>query len=132
VKLRLNKCVKCSDFPCSDGEKSAYVIPDLEIEPEKIRAIMISEAIPENSGDYFYANNKSFYMETTIQAFKDAGFTVSSIKDVLDQIIYITTAIKCTKITYSICRETIENCCFRILGKEIELFAKNQNYPAYG
>jgi len=122
--MRPSNCVACSDFPCSDVKKNAYLIPDLEIEPEKIRAIMISEAPPENSSDYFYAKNHSFYMETTIQAFKDAGFTVSSMKEVLDLGVYITTAIKCAKTAYSILPGTIENCCVRILEKEIGLFPR--------
>jgi hypothetical protein len=117
-----SKCVKCSDFPCQDVNKSAYLVPDVEIEPEKIKSIMISEAPPEDSRDYFYARSKPFYMETTIQAFKDAGFEVASMKDVLEQGIYITTAIKCAKTAYSILPETVESCCLRILGKEIDLF----------
>jgi hypothetical protein len=122
--MRPSKCVNCSDFPCQDVNKSAYLIPDVEIEPEKISTIMISEAPPEDSRDYFYARNNPFYMETTIQAFEDAGFGVASMKDVLEQGVYITTAIKCAKTAYSILPETIENCCLRILGKEIDLFPR--------
>ena len=122
--MRPSKCVVCSDFPCSDVNKKAYVIPDVEIEPDKIRAIMISEAPPEDAGDYFYARTDPFYMQTTVQAFNDAGFRVSSIKDVLDQGVYITTAIKCAKTAYAILPETIMNCCFRILEKEIDLFQR--------
>jgi uracil-DNA glycosylase len=119
-----SKCVKCPDFPCQDVNKKAYLIPDVEIEPEKIRSVMISEAPPEDSRDYFYAGNKPFYMETTIQAFKDAGFRVASMKDVLEQGVYVTTAIKCAKTDYSILPETIDNCCLRILEREINLFPK--------
>ena len=122
--MRPSKCLKCSDFPCPDVNKSAYLIPDAEIEPEKIRSIMISEAPPEDSKDYFYARDKPFYMETTIQTFKDAGFEVASMKDVLEQGVYITTAIKCAKTVYSILPETVENCYLRILGKEIDLFPR--------
>jgi hypothetical protein len=102
------------------------------MEPEKIKSVMISEAPPENAKDYFYAKNKPFYLETTIQAFRDAGFKVSSMKDVIDQGVYITTAIKCSKTAYSILPETIQNCCLRILEKELALFPKSQNYLAYG
>jgi uracil-DNA glycosylase len=124
MKMRPNKCVKCSDFPCSDVNKKAYLIPDIEIEPEKIGAIMISEAPPADASDYFYARNNSFYLTTTVQAFTDAGFKVSSMKDVLDQGVYVTTAIKCAKRAYSILLETIENCSSRILEKEIDLFPR--------
>jgi hypothetical protein len=124
--MRPSKCVECSDFPCSDVKKNACLIPDLEIEPEKIRAIMISEAPTENSSEYFYAKNHPFYMETTIQAFKDAGFNVSSMQEVLDLGVYITTAIKCAKTVYSILPETIENCCVRILEKELACFHESR------
>jgi len=121
-RMRPSKYVKCPDFPCSDVNKQIYLIPDIEIEPEKIRVMMISEAPPEDKGDYFYARNDPFYMRTTVQAFNDAGIKVASMKDVLDQGVYVTTAIKCAKTAYSIFPETIENCCFRILEKEIGLF----------
>jgi len=45
-------------------------------------------------------------------------------KDVLDQGVYVTTAIKCAKTAYSIQPKTVENCCFRILEKEIALFPR--------
>jgi uracil-DNA glycosylase len=122
--MRPSKCVECSDFPCQDVNKNAYSIPDVEIEHEKISSIMVSEAPPEDLRDYFYSRNKPFYMETTIQAFKDAGFEVASMKDILEQGVYVTTAIKCAKTAYSILPETIESCCLRILGKEIDLFPR--------
>jgi uracil-DNA glycosylase len=122
--MRPSKCVNCSDFPCQDVNKAAYVIPDVEIEPEKISSIMISEAPPEDSRDYFYAGDSPFYMETTIQAFKDAGFEVASMKDVLEQGVYVTTAIKCAKTAYSILPQSIENCCLRILERELDLFPR--------
>ncbi len=100
------------------------MVPDIEIEPEKIRAIMISEAPPQDKGEYFYAKDSPFFMQTTVQAFNDAGFNVSCMKDILDLGVYITTAIKCAKTTYSISPETTENCCLRILEKEIDLFPK--------
>lgn len=119
-----SKCVECPDFPCLDVNKEAYLVPDVQIDPEKIKAIMISEAPPEDASNYFYAKNNPFYMQTTVQAFNDAGAQVGSMKDVLDQGVYVTTAIKCAKTVYSILPETVENCCFRILEKEISLFPK--------
>ena len=104
--------------------KEAYTIPDVAIDPEKIRAIMISESPPEDAGDYFYSSNNPFYMQTTVQAFDDAGAKVASMRDVLSRGVYVTTAIKCAKTAYAIQPETIENCSFRILEKEIALFPK--------
>jgi len=122
--MRPSKCVKCVDFPCLDVSKDRYIVPDIEVEPDKIRILMISEAPPQDTSDYFYAQGNPFYMQTTSQAFSDAGFKVSSMKDVLSLGVYVTTAIKCSKTAYSISPKTTENCCLRILEKEIDLFPK--------
>lgn len=124
--------VKCVDFPCSDINKSCYIVPDLEVKPERIRTIMVSEAPPETASDYFYAQGNPFYLQTTVQAFNDAGFKVSSMNDVLDLGVYITTAIKCAKTAYAISPETVENCCLRILEKELDLFPKTSNILLMG
>ncbi len=116
--------VKCVDFPCSDVNKSRYVVPDVDVDPGKIRVIMVSEAPPENASDYFYAEDNPFYLQTTLQAFGDAGFKVSSIQDVLDLGVYVTTAIKCAKTGYGILPATVDNCSVRILEKELELFPR--------
>ncbi len=82
---------------------------------------MISEAPPLDPNDYFYAKGDPFYMQTTAQAFKDAGFEATNMKDVLDPGVYITTAIKCGKTEYSIASKTVENCS-NLLEKEMDLF----------
>lgn len=122
--MRPNKSVKCPDFPCSDVNKDFHRVPDVEVKPEAISIVMISEAPPEDSSDYFYAKGNPFYLQTTVQAFNDAGFRVSSMKDILRLGVYVTTAIKCAKTTYAISSETIDNCSIRILEKEIGLFPK--------
>jgi len=40
-------------------------IPNIEIEPAKINTIMVSEALPQDPRDYFYAQNNPFCMQTT-------------------------------------------------------------------
>jgi len=122
--MQPSKCVKCTDFPCSDVNKNRYTIPDVMLEPERIKAVMVSEAPSQDANDYFYTKNNPFYAQTTVQAFNDAGFKVSSMKDVLNLGVYITTAIKCAKTAYSIAPETVDNCSIRILEKEINLFPK--------
>ncbi len=117
-----SESLKCYDFPCSDINKDRYTVPDVEIKPENINAIIVSEAPPENENDYFYAQGNPFFVRTTIQAFSDAGFDVKKIGDVLRLGVYVTTAIKCSKTSYSISSETIVNCCSRILEREITLF----------
>jgi len=120
-KMFVTEFVKCTGFPCLDVNEHCYVVPDINIASDKIKTIMISEAPPKDPTDYFYAQNNPFYMQTTAQAFRDAGLTVSSMKDVLNLGIYVTTAIKCGKTGYSISSKTVENCS-SILEKEIGLF----------
>ena len=120
-----SKCVKCIDFPCLDVNKDCYLVPNVEISPDKIKAFMVSEAPPIELDDYFYVNSNSFYMQTTAQAFRDAGFDVTSMEDVLDLGVYLTTAIKCGKIKYSISSKTIENCS-SLLEMEISLSPRNK------
>ena len=130
--MRPNESVKCTDFPCQDVNKECYTVPSIEIESGKIKTLMISEAPPQDLDDYFYASKKPFYMQTTAQAFNDAGFKVADMKDVLNLGVYVTTAIKCAKTTYSISSKTIENCSFRILENEINLFPETKNILLMG
>ena len=109
------------DFPCLDVNKDRYVVPSIEVEPEKINTLMISEAPPQDPKDYFYAQNNPSYFQTTAQAFSDAGISVSSMEDVLNLGVYVTTAIKCGKTGYSITSKTVENCS-DISGTEMTLF----------
>jgi uracil-DNA glycosylase len=115
-----------------DINKNCYRVPDGEIEPETIKTVMISEAPPSDAADYFYAKNSPFYAQTTVHAFNDAGFKVSSIKDVLGLGVYITTALKCAKTAYSIAPKTVENCSIRILEKEIGLFPEAKSILLMG
>ena len=113
--------IKCKDFPCKDIDTVSYVVPYKTINPQSIQIFMITEAPPADKEDYFYAKGNPFYLKTTIQAFNDAGVNVSTMQEILDLGIYITTAIKCGKIKYAISTNTIKNCT-KILEKEVNLF----------
>lgn len=82
---------------------------------------MITEAPPNNKSDYFYASGNPFYLQTTLQAFQDAGAKVASMQDILNLGVYITTAIKCGKTQYAISPTTMKN-CVKLLEQEIALF----------
>jgi uracil-DNA glycosylase len=82
---------------------------------------MIAEAPPNDKAEYFYAAGNPFYLQTTLQAFKDAGAKVSSMQDIIDLGVYITTAVKCGKTQYTVTLETMQNCS-RLLEQEIALF----------
>lgn len=97
------------------------MLPDMDIDPERIFIIMIAECAPEDPNDYFYAGNSALFEKTTVQAFNDAGAEVSSIEDILKLGVYLTTAIKCRKKEYVIKANTIKECS-KILENEISLF----------
>lgn len=122
--MKIDNCIKCEKFPCTDVTPERYTVPDIEIDPS-VTILMISEAPPPTPGDYFYAAGDPFYLKTTIQAFNQAGLPVSCLKDILAHHIYITTAIKCGKTKYSICANTIKNCS-ELLEKEMNLFSQTK------
>jgi hypothetical protein len=108
--MRVSQCVGCVEFPCADVKHECYVVPGIDVQPDDVSIVMISEAAPANPGDYTYAGGDSLFGQTTVQAFGDAGATVSSIRDVLDLGVYLTTAVKCGKTGYGIKAATIKEC----------------------
>ena len=119
--MRPSDCVGCESFPCADVDKSCYVVPDVEVGPETVRLVMISEAAPAEAGDYYYAAGEALFQETTIHAFQEAGADVSSMRDILDLGVYFTTAVKCGKVEYGLKAATIKECSL-ILEQELALF----------
>lgn len=123
--------VQCKGFPCLDTRRASYIIPDIEINPEDISIMLISEATPENPDDYYYTGAGALFEQTTVLAFQDAGAKVVSIPDILDMGIYLTTAIKCGKTGYGIATGTIQHCS-HLLEKEIALFPNVKAYLLMG
>jgi uracil-DNA glycosylase len=119
--MRVSEYVGCEEFPCADVKHECYVIPDLDVKPEAVSIVMISEAAPANPDDYYYAKGDSLFQQTTVQAFNDAGASVSSMQDILDLGVYLTTAVKCGKTGYGIKAATIKECSL-ILERELALF----------
>jgi uracil-DNA glycosylase len=123
--MRVSECVKCSAFPCPDVKHECCVVPGISVKPEAISMVMISEAAPENAGDYYYAPGNPVFQQTTVQAFNDAGAGVSSVKDIVSRGVYLTTAVKCAKTGYGIEADTIRECS-RLLERELLLFPKTK------
>lgn len=119
--MRVSDVIKCADFPCADVRHECFMVPDIELDPAKVSIVLISEAAPANPGDYYYAGGESLFQQTTVQAFRDAGEDVSSVQDILNLGVYLTTAVKCGKVGYGIKAGTIGECS-RILEQEIGLF----------
>ncbi len=125
------KYVQCKRFPCADVRHESNIIPGIDVKPNSISIIMISEAAPVNPRDYYYAKGNPLFEQTTVQAFNDAGALVSSMKDILKLGVYLTTAVKCGKTGYSIQSSTIKECSL-LLEQELALFPKAKAYLLMG
>ena len=119
--MRISECIACKEFPCTDINHDRYLVPSIDLDPERISIAMISEAAPASPADYYYASGKPLFQQTTVQAFKDAGVSVTSTRDLIKLGVYFTTAVKCGKTGYGIELSTIRECSF-ILAKELALF----------
>jgi uracil-DNA glycosylase len=129
--MRPNQCIGCKDFPCTDVRHDCYIVPDVEVEPDKIKIVLISEAAPADPADYYYAAGDPLFQQTTVQAFKDARAAVGSVQDILDRGVYLTTAVKCGKTGYGIRAATVVECS-RILEQELDLFPNVRAYLLMG
>ena len=129
--MKVTDCVGCTRFPCGDVRHDCYLAPNVEVCPEAVSVVLISESAPVDSGDYYYAEGEPLFQQTTVQAFRDAGADVNSMQDILDLGVYLTTAVKCGKIGYSVKAGTIKECS-RILEKELALFPAVRVYLLMG
>jgi len=129
--MQVSQYVSCQGFPCADVKHERYIVPDIDVSPDKISVVMISEAVPENSADYYYSEGDPLFEQTTVQAFNDAGAAVASMQDIIDMGVYCTTAVKCGKIGYGIKSGTIEECS-KILEKELALFPRVKAFMLMG
>jgi uracil-DNA glycosylase len=129
--MRVSECIGCQEFPCAGVRHACYVVPDIDVQPEDISMVMISEAAPADPGDYYYAGGESLFQQTTVQAFNDAGVSVSSVQDIVDLGVYLTTAVKCGKTGYGIKAAPIRTCSL-ILEQELALFPNVQVFMLMG
>lgn len=129
--MRVSDHVGCTTFPCVDVRTSCYRVPAVDIDVERITVVLISESAPADPADWYYADGDPAYQRTTVAAFKDAGFGVGSISDILDMGVYLTAAVKCGKTGYGIKSATVNECSF-LLEKEIELFANVRSFLLMG
>ncbi len=129
--MRIDKCIGCRSWPCSDVDNDCYRAPSADVDAEAVRIVLISEAAPADPADYYYAKGKPLFAETTLQAFADAGAEVSTVRGLLDMGVYMTTAIKCGKVGYTIKAGAVKECS-KILAEEIALFPNVRAYLLMG
>lgn len=119
--MRVSECIKCAAFPCTDVKFECYLVPEIDIDPADITMILISEAVPADPANYYYAPGEPLFQQTTVLAFQDAGIEVNSIRELVEKGVYFTTAVKCGKTDYGIKASTIKECS-HLLEKELALF----------
>ncbi|HSP74254.1 MAG TPA: hypothetical protein VLN26_17925 [Gaiellaceae bacterium] len=113
--------IRCADGPCADVVRGRFAVPEIELDPDAVRIVLIAEAAPSRSADWYFAGADALYAQTTVQAFRDAGEVVASIRDVLDLGVYPTTAVKCGKTGHGLSKQTVEACSV-LLELELGLF----------
>ena len=129
--MKISECIGCHSFPCSDVKHDLYTLPEIDVDPESIKMLVISEVAPQHTTDYYYAGEDSLFEQTTLLAFEDAGLKADSISDLVGMGIYFTTAVKCGKNDYGIKAATIKQCS-EILEQEIGLFPRVAVYMLMG
>ena len=129
--MKVSDYVNCELFPCGDVQHSGYAVPGLELDPGRVRVVLVSEAAPPNPKDNYYAGGSALYERTTVQAFQEAGAPVASFEDILELGVYLTNAVKCTKTGYGIQTATIHECS-RLLEQELDLFPDVRAYLLMG
>jgi uracil-DNA glycosylase len=129
--MNVQNCIRCEHFPCADVRHDLYQVPNVELDPQKVSLVLISEAAPAEPADGYYAGLEALFAQTTLQAFQDAYAPVESFQDILDLGVYLTTAVKCGKTGYGIATETVLECS-QILERELDLFPAVQAYLLMG
>jgi uracil-DNA glycosylase len=129
--MRVCDLVTCRDFPCADVVHARHVVSSVDLEPDSVRIVLVSEVPPADPGDDYLAPGGPLFARTTVQAFRDAGADVQSIDDVIALGVHLTTAVKCAKRAYAIDRRTIE-ACSHLLGRELALFPNARAYLLMG
>jgi uracil-DNA glycosylase len=128
--MRVADSIRCADLSCSDVRHSCLV-PSPNIDPAGISILLISEVVPADPADYYYAGAGALFARTTLLAFQEAGAEVETVQDILDLGVYLTTAVKCARTTSKVERSTVE-VCSHLLEREIALFPSVKVYLLMG
>jgi uracil-DNA glycosylase len=123
--------IRCETFPCAGVNHEVYVVPGVDLDPDRVSIVLISEAAPPDPADHYYAPGAPLFQQTTVQAFQDAGVEVASIQEIVERGVYLTTALKCGKVGYTIKAAPIKTCSL-LLERELALFPNAQAYLLMG
>ncbi len=107
------------------------MVAELEVDPSTIKIVLISETAATNLMDNYYFSRDALFAKTTVLAFQEAGYKVSSTQELLRMGIYLTTAVKCGKNEYAVANSTISHCSALLEG-ELALFSNVKAYLLMG
>ncbi len=122
--IKVEKMNKTCEFNCSDVIIKKYFQESIA-KKDAIKLILISEAFPQNSEDYFDGKGEPQFLKNTNTVFNSLGFNYQTYSDYLNNGIYLTTAIKCIKKDYLVSSETLKNCSLN-LEKELDEFVNKR------
>lgn len=107
------------------GPQAHIRLNDIDVDPARIRAILINEVVPEDPAQDFYGASGEMYLSTTLPLFQRAGLPVKTIGDLLEMGVYITNAVKTPKDGYTVEKATMEE-SLPWLEAELALFHEVQ------
>ena len=117
VKNHLNEIAAQAGF-----NADTLQFPDCEVDPAKVKVIMINEVVPKNPEDWFYSEvSDSENRRNALGLFEGAGVPVKSMQDILNLGIYITSALKTPKESSTADPEVIK-AQLPLLESELALF----------
>ena len=122
MKINIGKYLK--ENVVYNKEKYDFQFPDITLDTDKIKTIMINEVVPSDPYDDFYGKNENpDYLNTVLPLFQKAGASVNSIDDITSLGIYLTNAVKIPKNEYTIPKDFIID-SLPFLEAETDLFPK--------
>jgi len=119
----MNRKTKLTEIAAKNGlNANTLQFPDCDIDPAKIKVIMVNEVVPKNPDDWFYSETSDpENRRNALGLFESAGVSVKSMRDILDMGVYITAALKTPKVGYTADPEVIK-AQLPLLEAELALF----------
>ncbi len=120
MKINIGKYLK--ENVVKKKKKYDFQFPDITLDTDKIKTIMINEVVPSDPYDDFYGKNENpDYLNTVLPLFQKAGASVNNIDDITSLGIYLTNAVKIPKNEYTIPKDFIID-SLPFLEAETDLF----------
>lgn len=119
--MRVDEVVRCHDRDCIQVDLVRHAVPNIEVDTARVRVVMVYETVAPDPTDDLDAGDDALFARTTLQAFRDAGADVSSLRDLADLGVYATPAVKCLKREARIPAVTVRTCS-ALLEQELALF----------